>query len=135
MSHFTQIELEIRDRDALVAALADLGLTAAEVHDQPQHLYGYEGDVRPEKAEVIIRREHVGTLSNDIGFCKTGSGAYEAIVSEYDQANGYGQDWRNRLLQRYGRHVAVAKLAKKGFRVVREEARDGKLHVVLRRSA
>ncbi len=135
MSHYTSIALEIRDRDALVAALADLGLDKVEVHNQPQHLYGYEADVRPEKAEVIVRRDHVGPLSNDIGFRKTASGAFEAVISEYDQQNGYGQDWRNRLLQRYGRHVAVAKLAKKGFRVVREEARDGKLHVVLRRSA
>jgi hypothetical protein len=135
VSHYTQIALEIRDRDALVAALADLGLTVVEVHDEPQHLCGYEADVRPEKAEVIVRREHVGPLSNDVGFRKNESGAFDAIISEYDQQNGYGQDWRNRLLQRYGRHVAVAKLAKRGFRVVREEARDGKLHVVLRRSA
>ena len=135
MSHYTSITLEIRDRDSLVAALADLGLSEVEVHDTPQHLYGYEGDVRPEKAEVIVRREHVGPLSNDIGFRKTDAGTYEAIVSEYDQGHGYGTDWRQRTLQRYGRHVAVARLAKRGFRVVREEARDGKLHVVLRRSA
>ena len=135
MSHYTTIALEIRDRDALVAALGDLGLNVVEVHELPQHLFGYEADVRPEKAEVIVRREHVGPLSNDIGFRKTDAGTYEAIVSEYDQQNGYGQTWRNRLLQRYGRHVAVAKLAKKGFRVAREEIREGKLHVVLRRSA
>ncbi|MBI5486472.1 MAG: DUF1257 domain-containing protein [Deltaproteobacteria bacterium] len=135
MSHFTKIALEIRDCGALVAALADLGLSIVEVHDEPQHLHGYEADVRPEMAEVIVRREHVGPLSNDIGFRKTDGGTYEATISEYDQGSGYGQDWRQRLLQRYGRHVAVAKLAKKGFRVVREEARDGKLHVVLRRSA
>ena len=135
MSHYTSIALEIRDRDALVAALADLGLSIVEVHDEPAHLHGYEADVRPEKAEVIIRREHVGPLSNDIGFRKTDAGTYEAIVSEYDQGSGYGADWRSRLLQRYGRHVAVANLTKKGFRVQREEMREGKLHLVMRRSA
>ena len=134
MSHYTTIVLEIRDRDALVTALADLGLHEVEVHDQPQHLLGYEGDLRPEQAEVIIRREHVGPLANDVGFRKTDAGAYEALVSEYDQGHGYGTDWRAKLLQRYGRHVAVAKLEKKGFRVVREETHDGKLHVVMGRS-
>jgi hypothetical protein len=134
MSHYTTIMLEIRDRDALVAALADLGLHEVEVHDQPQHLLGYEGDVRPEQAEVIIRREHVGPLANDIGFRRADDGTYEAIVSEYDQGHGYDQGWRGQLMQRYGRHVAVAKLEKKGFRVVREESHDGKLHVVLGRS-
>ena len=135
MSHYTNITLEIRDREALVAALGDLELHEVEVHDQPQHLCGYEGDVRPEQADIIIRRQHVGPLSNDIGFRKTVAGSYEAIVSEYDQGHGYGQDWRSRLMQRYGRHAAVAKLQKKGFRVVREETQDGKLHVVMRRSA
>ena len=135
MSHYTTIALEIRDRDALVAALGDLGLAKVEIHDQPQHLCGYEGDLRPEKAEVIVRREQVGPLSNDIGFRNTEGGTFEAIISDYDQQNGYAQNWRGRLMQRYGRNAAVAKLAKKGFRVVREEARGGKLHVVLRRSA
>lgn len=135
MSHYTQIALEIRDRDALVAALGDVGLARVEIHDQPQHLCGYEGDLRPEKAEVIVRREHVGPLSNDIGFRKNDAGAFAAIVSEYDRENGYGQNWRSRLLQRYGRHVAVASLRKRGFRVIREEEKAGKLHLVLRRSA
>jgi hypothetical protein len=134
VSHDTSLALEIRDGDALVAALADLGLHEVEVHEQPQHLLGYEGDMRPEQAEVIIRREHVGPLANDIGFRKTEAGSYEAVVSEYDQGHGYDQNWRGRLMQRYGRHVAVATLEKKGFRVVREESHDGKLHVVMRRS-
>jgi hypothetical protein len=134
VSHYANIMLEIRDRDALIAALGDLGLVEVEVHDQPQHLLGYEGDVRPEQAEVIIRRQHVGPLANDIGFRKTESGSYEALVSEYDQRNGHGHEWRNRLMQRYGRHAAVTRLQKKGFRVVREEQRDGKLHLMMGRT-
>jgi len=134
VSHYTTIQLEIRDRDALVAALADLGFGRVEVHDQPQHLHGYEDHVRPEKAEVIIRRKHVGPMSNDIGFRRTKTGAFEAIISEYDAGEGHGFRWRNRLMQRYGRHAAVAKLAKKGFRVVREETLDGKLHLVMGRT-
>ncbi|MDI7266602.1 MAG: DUF1257 domain-containing protein, partial [Myxococcota bacterium] len=122
-------------RDALVAALGDLGFQEVEVHGQPQHLFGYEGDVRPERAEVIVRRKHVGPLANDIGFRRTGGGSYEAVVSEYDQENGHGAGWRQRLLQRYGRHVAVANLRRKGFRVEREETREGKLHLVMRRCA
>lgn len=133
MSHYTSIQLEIRDRDALVAALADLGFAEVEVHERPRHLRGFEGDRRSQKAEVIIRRRHLGDVSNDIGFRRTPSGTYDAIISEYDQEEGYGADWRNRLMQRYGRHVAVNRLQKKGFRVVREEARDGKLHLVMGR--
>ncbi len=128
------IEDEIRDRDALVAALGDLGFHEIEVHDHPQRLVGYEDDLRPEKAEIIIRRRHLSDVSNDIGFRKTKTGAFEAVVSDYDVDAGFGKDWRNKLMQRYGRHVAVAKLARKGFRVMREELRDGKLHLVMGRT-
>ena len=47
-------------------------------------LYGYQGDRRPETAELVIRRQHVGHASNDVGFARTDQG-YVPIVSEYDQ--------------------------------------------------
>ena len=90
MSHYTSVQLEIRDRDALVAALADLGFDKVEVHEEPQHLYGYEDDERQQKAEIIIRRKYVGDTSNDIGFRRTKGGAFSAIISEYDTGAGYG---------------------------------------------
>jgi hypothetical protein len=134
MSHFTRIELEIRDRDALVAALGDLGFHEVEVHDRPQRLVGYEADERNVKAEVIIRRKDLDAISNDIGFRKTKTGAFEAVVADFDVDAGLGADWRGRLMQRYGRHVAVAKMTRKGFRVVREELRQGQLHLVMGRT-
>lgn len=68
MSHFTAIKTQIKDRDALVKALADVGLKNIEVYETAQSLYGYQGDVRAETAEVIIRRKYVGSSSNDIAF-------------------------------------------------------------------
>jgi hypothetical protein len=130
MSHYTTIALEIRDRDALVAALTDLNIGKVEVFDTPQPIHGYDGQTR--MAEVIICG--VGYYGGDLGFHKTDDGRYEAVMDQDDDRQ-LGQNWRNRLMQRYGRHVAVAKLAKKGFRLIREEAKDGKLHLVLRRSA
>jgi hypothetical protein len=130
MSHYTSITLEIRDRDALVAALTDLGIGKVEVFERPQAIHGYGGQTR--RAEVVLR--NVGYYGGDIGFRRTMDGRYEAVMDQDDEQQ-LGRDWRSRLLQRYGRHVAVAKLAQKGFRVVREEASGGKLHLVLRRSA
>jgi hypothetical protein len=52
MSHFTIIKTQLRDRDLLHQALRKMGFGTVELHDTPQPLYGYEGDARPEPAEV-----------------------------------------------------------------------------------
>jgi len=43
----------------LTKALADMGFKEVEVHDTAQKLHGFQGDVRKETAEVIIRRKYV----------------------------------------------------------------------------
>jgi hypothetical protein len=63
MSHFVECQTEFRDRAALVAALVECGFPESqiEVHEQAVPLYGYRGDVRPQNAHVVIRRQHVGS--------------------------------------------------------------------------
>jgi hypothetical protein len=131
MSHFTRIRTQIKELDVLVQALADVGFKAVEVHATAQHLYGYEGDIRPDTAEVIIRRANIGAMSNDIGFHRQPDGTFEAIISEYDQRQ-YSQAWLNRLTQRYAYHALMAKAPTEGFTVEEEETlEDGTVRVVL----
>lgn len=135
MSHFTRLKTRITDRAALVKALADVGYKTVEAHDTPQHLYGFVGDRRAQTAEVIVRRRHVGWFSNDIGFSRGADGCFEAIISDYDR-HKHSQAWLDRLTQRYAYHVARAKLQEQGFDLVSEEtAKDGRIHLVLRRLA
>ncbi len=135
MSHFTVLNTQLVDLDALLKALTDLGFSQVEVHPIAQNLYGYQGDMRPEAAEVIVRREYIGKASNDIGFKRTSSGTFDAIISEYDREK-YSEEWLDRLLQRYAYHAARAKLEAQGFDLVSEEMQeDGRIHLVLRRSA
>ncbi len=133
LSHFTVLKTQIKELGVLVKALADMGLTRLEVHETPQHLYGYQGDKRPQTAEVIIRRNFIGLLSNDIGFKRTPDGTFEAIISEYDR-HKYSRSWLNRLTQRYAYHAAREKLQAQGFSLVSEETYPhGQIHLVLRR--
>ena len=135
MSHFTRLKTRLTDVDGLTRALADLGFKEVEVHAEAQNLYGYQGDVRAQTAEVIVRRRHVGRASNDIGFKRGEDGAFEAVISAYDRRR-YSQAWLDKLTQRYAYHVARAKLQEQGFDLVSEEtARDGRIHLVLRRMA
>ena len=92
MSEFVECKTKFKDKKALVEALIAMGWTAnqIEVNEVAQNLYGYQGDKRNQKANIIIRRKNVGGASNDIGFVKKPDGTYEAIISEYDRhaANG-----------------------------------------------
>lgn len=133
MSHFTCIRTQIKHLDALVQALADVGFNNVEVHETAQHLYGYQGDIRPQMAEVIIRREYIGHASNDIGFKRQEDGQFEAIISEYD-CYKYSQEWLNRLTQRYGYHALMATAPAQGFSIEEEETlEDGTIRVVVAR--
>lgn len=133
MSHFTCIKTQLKNRDTLIQSLVDVGFNDVEVHETAQHLYGYQGDVREQTAEVIIRRQYIGAASNDIGFKRQDDGQFEAIISEYD-CQQYSQVWLNNLTQRYGYHTLLATAPEQGFTVEEEETlEDGTIRVVVAR--
>lgn len=105
MSHYSTIKSEYRDRDCLVAALVEASngrwtREMIEVHDKAVPLVGYQGDARAQRANVVIRRRHVGQASNDLGFVLEADGTYSAIVSNYDKTK-YNKEWSNKVSQRY----------------------------------
>ena len=133
MSHFTSIELTIKDEASLLAALSELGFEGrVERHDTPQTLYGYHGDARPEQADVIIRRAHIGRSSNDIGFARQTDGTWRAIISEYDARIGYGTAWQQKVAQLAGVHAATAEARRRGYQVSRQ-AEGTRIRLVLSR--
>lgn len=91
------------DRRLLLAALADLGYATVEEGDALS-LYGYQGDRRPETAEIVVRRQHLGAASNDLGFAKTPQG-YVPIVSEYDLQTLQGGQLVAKLRTAYSERV------------------------------
>jgi hypothetical protein len=92
-----------KDRRLLLAALADLGYADVEEGDQLP-LYGYQGDRRPETAEIVVRRASVGAASNDLGFARTDRG-YVPIVSEYDLRVLHGGQILAKLRAAYSEQV------------------------------
>jgi len=105
MSHYTVIQTQVREVPALVAALQAMGYKNVEVHEQAQPLYGYQGDRRPESAEVIIRRQYVGGAANDVGFKRQASGEFQAIISEFDRRAHCPPSWLQRLNYEYARNL------------------------------
>ena len=72
-----------KDRECLLKALAECGYEVVE-EGEALSLYGYQGDRRPETAQLVVRRKYIGAASNDLGFQKTDAG-YVPVISEYDQ--------------------------------------------------
>jgi hypothetical protein len=134
MSHFTRVRTTLRDVDVLVTALREVGLGPIEIHETPQTLYGYQGDAREEKAEVIVRRRYIDPMSNDLGFARGPDGAFDAIISGYD-GRRFGRDWLARLTRAYGRAAALAYAEAHGYEVDTDEIEaDGTLRLTLRRT-
>ena len=96
-------DLAFKDRRLLLAALAGLGYGEVE-EGETLPLYGYQGDRRPESAELVVRRRHLGSASNDLGFARSPQG-YVPIVSEYDQRTLHGGQFLVRLRTAYSERV------------------------------
>jgi hypothetical protein len=133
MSHFTIMNTKINDVPMLVKALADKGHKNVEIHEEAVHLYGFQGDQRPETAEIVIRRQHLGSASNDLGFKRQPNGNFQAIVSSYDRGR-YNEKWLGELMQRYAYHVTRVRLVEQGFDLIEEKTtQDGRIQLVGRR--
>ena len=135
MSHYSEVQIELTDEDCLVAALSRLGFKGTvEVHREAQSLYGYQGEVRSQKAHVIIRRQHVGSAANDVGFERQADGRYRVWVSDYDRKyNKYDDAWLGRLKQAYGVEKAKLEAKKRGYMVSEQKQDDGRIRLVCRR--
>lgn len=81
--YMTFTSAAFKDRDCLLNALAECGYAETE-EGEALSLYGYQGDRRPETAQIVVRRKFIGAASNDLGFQKTENG-YIPVISEYDQ--------------------------------------------------
>lgn len=109
MSAYLTLLTPMTDQECLLSALVDLGFDQAkvEVHATPVQLVGYAGDRRGQTANIVVRRQHVGAASNDVGFLATAIG-YQALVSGYDHPR-FGAGWITQLSQRYQVHEGAKK--------------------------
>lgn len=127
MSHFSTLKTELRDRQALIEALQDLG-HQPESGERP--IRGYRGQT--ELAELAV----VPSEGGDIGFrWDPSSGQYE-LVTDLDL-------WRQpvpverflaQLTQRYALRTILAASAAEGFQVQEQtQALDGSIELVVTR--
>ena len=118
---------------ALVAALIECGFEQdqVEVHEEAVPLYGYQGDVRRQRAHIVIRRQHVGTAANDVGWERLPDGTYRSWISEYDQRRRFDQAMQDRIKQEYAYQVIARQQRARGRSVERQRLPGGELEVTI----
>ncbi len=116
MSAYKTLECDIVNKDVLLEALSLLNFSPLD-NEEPQHLTGYRGDQRKEKAHIIIPKEQINFFtgaSNDIGFLwNPTTEKYEMIVSDYDKA----RKMHDRIIQAYVKVAIEKALAKQGYKI------------------
>ena len=125
MSAYLLLRTEFRDRAALRAALEAIGLPFEESRACSLQLRGYENDLRPERANFVIRKQHLNIASNDLGFAwdpKTRS--FNTIVSEYDRGVPETTRVLRRLNQEYPIAYGIQRARAKGYRAERRVVGD-----------
>ena len=122
MSHFTTIETQVRDIDALRHALDELGLP---LHEKTT-ARGYANNKL--RGDFVIRLKG----PYDIALNKTGDGSYGLTTDWWDghvekEVGGkFG-----RLLQLYGIHKTTIEARKRGHMVQRKTQRDGSIKLTI----
>ena len=114
MSKYLELRTKLTEEQYLVEALRELGYMP-EVCREGTALVGYMGDERAERAQIVIRRRQLDSASNDIGFARDASGAYQAIISEYDRGIGFDDAWLGRIAQTYKERQTMAVAKAKGY--------------------
>ena len=121
MSHFTTIQTQIRDLDALADACRELGveLTTGKAR-------GFNGNTRTGEAVIKLNGPY------DIAVNKASDGSYGLTT---DWWNGHvekevGKEF-GKLLQLYGVYKASREARKRGYTVRRQSLKDGSIKLAI----
>lgn len=130
MSKFHSLKTQFKDRDALIDSLVEMGYAREhiEIHETAKQLYGFQGDLRSERANVIVRRQFVGRASNDIGWELQADGTYAQHISDFDKGRHDGK-WCNGLKRGYTEATTIKTAAKNGFKYLGKTTENGKIQL------
>ena len=127
MSHFSTVKTELRDREALLSALVDLGHSPRE---GKLPVRGYRGQT--EQADLAVTQPN----GADIGFrLNAASGHYE-LVTDLELWNQQVpvERFLARLTQRYALRSILAATEDEGFQVSEQVSQqDGSIELVVTR--
>jgi len=138
MSKYLKIAIQFKDEAAFQEALRDVCKARGIQFEQGDalHLYGYRGDQRDETAEYVIRRQHVESSANDLGFARQADGSLGVVISEFDSGPGRaGAQIMSQVRQRYARLQVEKQARARGMRVEEVQEAGGTIRLRLYQTA
>jgi uncharacterized protein DUF1257 len=133
VSKYRKMQTEYSSRAHLREALKASGVPFIEC--QPgteEHLYGYHGKRRQETATFIVRREHISSASNDLGWhWNNETRRFEGIVSNYDSTERNTTRIRQTVKREYAASTTMAAARAKGYQVKRVNGEHGEIQLVV----
>lgn len=116
MSAYKKITCSFKNKEILVEALENINYKPI-IYEDKQKLKGYQNDIRNESAEIIIPKQQISKLSNDIGFSFDNTlDEYYMVCSDYDLKSGVG----DKIKQSYAITAIRSALKKNKFTVSSE---------------
>lgn len=101
-SEYLEVKTNFICKKSLFDALESIyGKGHVECHEESVQLRGYHNDLRKETAEIVVRRQYVGSQSNDLGFKLQPDGTYTMIRSEYDKRTHFSDNKLHELEAAY----------------------------------
>lgn len=137
MSEYRKSTTNCRDKECLIDALVEMGYRREhiETHDVPQQLIDFRGrpthytDPNGDKANVIVRRCHVGGSANDLGFkLNKETGTYDAVISDFDSGK-HNAKWLAGLKTNYSEKNLIKTAKRQGFKYLGKKVVAGKIQI------
>tara|TARA_Y100000034_G_scaffold74318_1_gene89424 strand:- start:10653 stop:11054 length:402 start_codon:yes stop_codon:yes gene_type:complete len=129
MSKYLLYDTEYEDWDCVIEALVEMGYPreAMRFSETKVSLQGYKGDLRSQKANLVIPKKYVGSKANDLGF-EMIDGKIVMHLSEYDKSSTFTKYKQNKLKALYQKQT-ILKAAKKLKKKVKVTQEKGKIRM------
>lgn len=135
MSAYKKIEVAIKDRELLLAALADpeLGLVIGRDYTVGNNLTIRSSFNDTAQADVVIhksvfQRKYNEYYAADLGFVFDNAGC-QVVMNDYSNAGA--QDLVNKITQRYSYQAVVREARKRGYQVQQITGADNTIRLKL----
>lgn len=120
MSAYKTIQCSLKDKNILIESLKNIGWEPV-CYKASRPLHGFEGDTRPQKAEIVVPKCQISASSNDLGFSYDGQNKeYLMLCSLYDLHSGVG----DKVQQSYATTAIKKALEKNKFNLKVESTNE-----------
>lgn len=100
MSHYATVEMEFKFEEELIQALrAVYGEENVEVHQKEVDLMNWNGVKSGKTANIIVRKQFIHNLSNDLGFQKTETGYRMFVDQSHSKTKEIVSEYATRVMK------------------------------------